>query len=802
MRKLLVTFMAGLIACLLLMTLPLMISGEQSIEQAQNNIRNNASDYVVNPLTDGQSQTFSLSADDARYQITANTLSNDSSVLVGANRIKPLQDGESMVMQFTVVSADFGGDENGIIISDRSSVNPQSENVVAWIHGGGVGSTTGAQHSQAGQTDNGGIVNANASASTIFSAGNKIKATFTPARSQRELGVFELCYRTSDSDEWTVGVRASDIPESVNRNSQIWFLFGGNGQSTLVIENYEIYTTHGANLLSSEVGKASEQVFDGSGKIIGNICYGDVGAYIISNGATCSVSIVPLKTWTVTDESTSISYFGPSKSVALNKREALILEFDVVDANINCDFGFYLSFGTMNSPVTENNKYGLFIHSNANSKSQCIGGILSKTATFGCDGLGANSVVKAGNKVKIVYTPYQDADNLGSFVVYKKSASGANFTETTWVKNMGTEAVRSWNNDVSKGAYIRLMWSSGTPSFTLTNYREYTVSTETGAITGIDFDARYEIKSFTNSSGNYAITVTGGTLENKPVFTPEYAITFGGKYFSESGGYTAFVKQGESYTLPSTPLSIAGDGRLMYWKVDNEQARIGEIITPKKNTVIVPVGINISAGKASLKTIGNYGLMFETLVDKNEWESLLEETQSITTGTIIVPASYVEDGVITREALSGKTILDIVNNDNGFKNVHTAVDGENLTYYGAMVNIRSTNVAREFIAVGYIEVVTATETYTLYSDAHEAVSVYSLAKSLYQTTDDATVKSKLEELYLDKVVEIENGAIVTVAGYVSPYALYGGKITGNTDKIAIVIVDGVKAKAEDSNLIG
>ena len=56
MRKLLVTFMAGLIACLLLMTLPLMMNGEQSIEQAQNSIRNNASDYVVNPMSDGQIQ--------------------------------------------------------------------------------------------------------------------------------------------------------------------------------------------------------------------------------------------------------------------------------------------------------------------------------------------------------------------------------------------------------------------------------------------------------------------------------------------------------------------------------------------------------------------------------------------------------------------------------------------------------------------------------------------------------------------------------------------------------------------------
>ena len=796
MKKLLVTFITGLIVACFCLLLPVIVDLGPS-ETPLGNLSNTSGANVVTPFTTEGESLKDVTLDNVAYKLSIGATSSGSDpVVIGPDRAKILQDGESVVMEYTIVSGDVNittsGQDYGFLISEHSNIascGPTgASGAFGWYCRGGSGYVTGEGA--------GTITSGYAGYGPTFyeTAGCKVRAIFTPAQSETELGTFEVYYKKSGETSYTLSLQVVDIPEICGRTKTIWMIF--NGDAEIVIKDYSITTTHGANLLSVS-GKTNSEVNVNNEQNRGTYVYDCVGMAYVNNKCTYSIS-AQTASQAFTFGAQSVVF--PKTAANLSDGSSAVLEFDVDAATIAAtassdQFGITLesvyaatnagSYASAGVYFYSRREWGEFAGTGASKFWNTSSG-----STTGRNGYTATGLMKAGNSVKIVYKPYVSETEKGTLDVYQKATGATEYTRVAWAEGI----LDGLKSNVS----ICLRTNTTATSFTLSNYKFYTVNSN-GVKTIVHSALGGELqKVATGTAGT--ITETINTVNT--INVPEYSLTFGGLYFGRGvTDYVAYVKQGGSYTLPVKPYGI--DGHFIHWSTSMGIKQGGAVVTPTGNINVTPVGIHFNMNSTAVNTYGAYGLQFGTLIDYDEYVALNShnDENDITTGTIIVPASYVGTVALTLDALetSGKTYLNIVND--GFANAASVSSGGDYEFYGAIVNILDKNLARDFVAVGYMSFEVGEYSYTLYTEVSEETSIYEVAKSAYATAE-GEVKTKIAELYLDRVVEITDGAIVTADGYTSPYTIEGGKLVGeNVDEIAIVIVDGTKKLAADSGYI-
>ena len=441
MKKLLVTFITGLIVACFCLLLPVIVDLGPS-ETPLGNLSNTSGANVVTPFDTGDTATVETVKDDdgVKYTFTAVSPGSSDPVIIGPNRQKTLQDGESLIMKFTVLSFTRAGNQHGMLLARRDGIptsSPSSSSgAVAWYHNGAGGYTTTANnassYTKAGATDSKGITNANVSAATIYASGNEVKAVFTPAQSETELGVFEISFRPAGTKEWISGVRASDLPTTVSRDSQIWFYFNGNGTSGISITDYSITTTHGANLLYSQDGKEAENANN-----CGTYIYDEIGMAFAYTGTTYSVKAEQVVSSVESANTTSGAYVL-APSVSIPEGEKLVQEFEIVNGfeKYPFQFGVVMYFAT--------NQYmdgGIMFHRYIQFASATAGDSWNGTVEHDIEN--PMRYMLAGSTIRLEYTPYNaTTEEKGSLALLSKSAGETEFTTRMLITGMtyGTSA--------------------------------------------------------------------------------------------------------------------------------------------------------------------------------------------------------------------------------------------------------------------------------------------------------------------------------------------------------------------------
>ena len=145
---------------------------------------------------------------------------------------------------------------------------------------------------------------------------------------------------------------------------------------------------------------------------------------------------------------------------------------------------------------------------------------------------------------------------------------------------------------------------------------------------------------------------------------------------------------------------------------------VGNIIeaTPAGVEITMTEGASIRVDTANEAMSG---IRFASTVNLDQYNALLAQGATVTTGTLVVPtnsltAKEIADAEFTKEILIAKGLVenthfyDIVNTGNEW------VEGQDGTWYATLYDIQ--NYTRSFSAVGYITVELAGETTTYYAD--------------------------------------------------------------------------------------
>ncbi|MBR4014531.1 MAG: hypothetical protein IKJ00_09605 [Clostridia bacterium] len=167
------------------------------------------------------------------------------------------------------------------------------------------------------------------------------------------------------------------------------------------------------------------------------------------------------------------------------------------------------------------------------------------------------------------------------------------------------------------------------------------------------------------------------------------------------------------------------------------------------------------------------GLRFETRINKANYDKLLSEGATITTGTLIIPTSYLINGDInnsdfTIENLNkfGFSYLNVVNN--GWANATSADTDGYYQYYGSIVGIKTENLDRNFSGIGYMTVKTTTEEYTLYgsySASYHSRSVQYVAAAAIASGEYDDDLTTLQSFIKDSAPAKADGATYRIMQY-------------------------------------
>ena len=158
-------------------------------------------------------------------------------------------------------------------------------------------------------------------------------------------------------------------------------------------------------------------------------------------------------------------------------------------------------------------------------------------------------------------------------------------------------------------------------------------------------------------------------------------------------------------------------------------------------TVNSPYGIIQTQLSASIReTNGNVnGMMFETRIDYQTYNTIKNTYTDITMGTFIIDEnSYLSSGYssiasyIANVSPSNMTYTDIRNDYNDFINPTLAVNQGYYAFRGSLINIKNTNICRKFIPVGYIKY---NGQYQFGQSGRYSISLYEVLKDAYQRGD-------------------------------------------------------------------
>ena len=250
---------------------------------------------------------------------------------------------------------------------------------------------------------------------------------------------------------------------------------------------------------------------------------------------------------------------------------------------------------------------------------------------------------------------------------------------------------------------------------------------------------------------------------------------------------------GDRYTLPTSQAAYFlgwSDGKALYNSNDVVALYNDVTITEMTFEFKTMVGAGIRVADPS-------GIRFGTLVNKADWDKLVDLGISVATGTLITPTDYLADeNVFEGESSlkSGKTLKDIEND--GFAKTIVENDVEYYVYYGSLVNLQNHNYARAFSGTSYAILTIAGEETTIYggyTKENQSRSIYQVAKAVLadDTLPENGTQKTAAKAYVDSVVMAtvegttvtmdENGSTayeVTVAGTtVTVTAKEGGDVS-------------------------
>lgn len=654
-KKLYVTFVTGLLASCLLFLLSVTAGF---------------------PFFNGLPKTNVVSAEavetvdaaEATYTFSVTTPSSSSPVVIGPNRQVDLQDGESVVMQFTIVSCTFSYHTDGILVSKRDGVptsNPMSSTgAIGWIHNGGGADFSGNVGSYNKDTTGNGA--------TIFSSGNTVRATFTPMQSQLELGVFTIEYKTAGSDVWTLGAKASGLGGTVGRNAQIWLFFSLNAASnaSITLTDYTITTTYGANLLDSEDGREAENANN-----CGLWVYDTIGLAYVHGGSTYTA-----KAFVEDKVSQKIIYNGsadlyPTTAAKISDGGSAVLEFTVKEASIaqssdKDQFGFRL-----NTVYAASNAYaykssgGVYFYSrsswqefNATSDDKLTGYSVDTSHTYK-----STTLMSAGNSVKIVYTPaYGSTD--GTFVIYKKSATDADFVRVVGASELG--------NSIKDSVYITIFANSSATNFTISNYKFYTVDAENNANIVCETQQFAASGTITDVYDDIKLSVKENTM----------SFTGAGK------DYTVYVKENGSYKLPNPTV----EGTFIGWQEGEKLYKAGTEVPISENKTYIAVILRDWETVGAAVSVNDFmGLRFESTFNTEDYDKASEFISEY--GTLIARVGDI--GTADDLTVSTRTAVKKITSTVTF----SEADGKT-TYAGGISRLLVHNYDVEIVGCGYMVV--------------------------------------------------------------------------------------------------
>lgn len=254
------------------------------------------------------------------------------------------------------------------------------------------------------------------------------------------------------------------------------------------------------------------------------------------------------------------------------------------------------------------------------------------------------------------------------------------------------------------------------------------------------------------------------------------------------GRYTAYVSvKGEvtSYKPLSETFTLGNESD--YWLVGSALKAKGETITLTENTTVCAFGVSLLEG-ASARAAEHSGLRFETVIDAPLYEAIGAAELPCNLGTLIIPTDLLGSTEFTAEALDAaeKPYIELTAADSAYPTINP--DGS-ISFFAAIVDIKSQNYARKFSAISYIEL-GGVRVYTEYSAADNSRSVYEVACASDKAAPDSAYASVIRG-FINGVVEIKEGA------QVAPYAGYEHPLTATVESGVLTISAAEALTAED-----
>lgn len=732
-KKLYVTFVMGLIASCLLVLLSVTAGF---------------------PFFSGLPKTNVVSAEavetvdaaDAVYTFSATTPASSSPVVIGPNRQVDLQDGESVVMQFTIVSCTFSYHTDGILVSKRNGVptsNPMSSTgAIGWIHNGGAADFSGKVGEGEAAFTNDTVGNG----ATIFAAGNTVRATFTPMQSQTELGVFTIEYKTAGSDDWVLGAKASGLGESFGRNAQIWLFFSVNaaGSASITLTDYTITTTYGANLLDSEDGRKAENANNN-----GQWVYDTIGLAYVHSGSTYTAKAAAedrvsndftITTTTASGGNTENLMIYPSQSLSLNDEEIAVLEFDVLNSELSGKGFRYTVSSKLGGIDSFSNGIAMGSASGHGAVYGAQAGFSGTMTDKDADGnyyvytngvSNVRSTMASGNSVKVVYKPYTSDESKGYLAIYTKTV-GSEYELKCALYNIHEKTQTSDLRGIVKdNVYIGLAVLGSNNVLSLGNLRYYKQSASSSeSKTGGELYGKESIYVHLQNSGTYTIShpnITVSVKENTMSFT------------GAGKDYTVYVKENGSYKLPKPTVEGA---TFIGWKDGEKLYKAGTDVSISENKVYSAVILRDWETVGAAVSVNEFmGLRFESTFNTEDYANASGFISEY--GTLIARVGDIgtaNDLTVSTNAAVKKITSTVT---------YSEKDGKT-TYAGGISRLRVHNYDVEIVGCGYMVVNYESGAETVYTSVivrtAKGIAEQCLSDNVYSEDD---FEYKVLQAYID-----------------------------------------------------
>ncbi len=443
--------------------------------------------------------TSNVSIEDAKLKLSFETKTGH--VSFGADREKPLDADESLILQYTLLQDNITGTPAmGFLIAKEyqlESIYPYNFVDSFMVYGQGNGNAlmagTLAQGSGgvALSGSGSGILGNLYSTDATYGGQHNVKVTYTPYQTDSNTnGIVTIETSPIDTANWTEIYRV-ELPNNAiaSPDHKIYLFFTGTG--AIGIENYKIYTTKGANLLGVREADVDETITTGT-------LTREIGLYYAFGESTASISVLADKYNQKFTYTSQVSAGAPTTKIPENGK--LILSYKVASGNANVATstpGFaVIKENINNAALWGNASYAAAFYLYSNGIS-CFS--INANATLGTETTadGIKKGFTTGNKIEVHYTPDWANNNGGSMVMYLVNADGS-LQQLASIINIGRTAVYDT-------ASIHIVQQGG--SFTLADYNVYT---EVSGERTIAFDGTKENASIF-CAGNTGVTVTPTT---------------------------------------------------------------------------------------------------------------------------------------------------------------------------------------------------------------------------------------------------------------------------------------------------